>query len=125
MTELRKDITTAQTENHKDIADVRTEAAKQGAKLDQIDARLTRLEGRMDTKFGADSPDASAPGPWSPEHVGRRSKFCDQRCKQDVACHTQCVADYNLCGIRCPTNPVTTCFTGCVDALRNVPSPPP
>ena len=122
MTEVRREIAAAQKDAQKDVADVRTEVGKQSTKLDQIDGRLIRLEGRMDAKFGADSPDAPAPGPWSPEHVTRRSKFCEQRCKQDVPCRERCVADYNLCGIRCPTNPISTCFTACVDALHNVPN---
>lgn len=128
--DIRKDMATGFTDVRKEVSDLRAEvradSARTNEKLEGLNTRLTRLENRMDAKFGAEDPDAGAPpdggafGPWSAGHVERRGKFCAARCKDDAPCLEQCAADYNLCGIRCPATPVSTCFVRCVAALGSI-----
>lgn len=90
--ELHRDINSNATDIRKEIADLRTavsaDAARTSEKLEGINTRLTRLENRMDAKFGADTDgDAGAPSDagatWSAAHVARRDKLCADQCKKE------------------------------------------
>lgn len=126
--ELHRDINSNATDIRKEIADLRTavsaDAARTSEKLESLTARLNRLEGRMDTKFGADTDgDAGAPSDagatWSAAHVARRDKLCADQCKKDLACFDRCAASVNRCGIKCPSTWASPCWTACVAGLAS------
>lgn len=126
--EVHRDINSNATDLRKEIADLRTavsaDAARTNEKLESLTARLNRLEGRMDTKFGADTDgDAGVPSDagatWSAAHVARRDKLCADQCKKDLACLDRCTASVNRCGIKCPSTWASPCFTACVAGLAS------
>lgn len=63
------------------------------------------------------SGSASSQSPWAKSHIERRGRFCAVRCGSTEACYARCAAGYNRCGILCPSDPASKCFSQCVAAL--------
>lgn len=121
--DVRKDMSDGFDEVGKNVAEANRELTRHGSKLDELDRRMDRLEDRFNAKFGADDvnvPDAAAPDArvWDPDHVERREKFCGKKCATDAVCTEKCAADYNACGIRCPSDIRSDCFLKCVEAIK-------
>ena len=101
------------------VGDLRSDASRQGAKLDQIDDRVKTLEARFNAKFGADDAGIDAgTHPWSPEHIAQREKHCRKRCADNAACFSDCAAAFNACGIAHPADITSPSFRSCIEQIR-------
>ncbi len=123
--DTRREVSGKIDDTRKDVAEVRIDVAKLAVSVSQIDTRLTRIEAKVGVRH--DGTDGGAG--WSAEHIARREKLCRPRCnfdvtpvreptKADVTCYDLCSAEYNACGIKCPSDPVSNCFRDCVAAMR-------
>lgn len=130
--DLRKETNSEFTSVRMEVFQARSDLARISGALEQVDRRVTVIEERVNAKFGTEvdagpnDVDAGSTRTWSTDHVVRRERFCAKTCVRghsDAECFEACASAYNLCGIRCQSNPTSPCFASCTNGIVSPQAP--